>query len=240
MTPAGAPSLRTLKRRQTRRVTAFLVVVGAATVALFHWLRGDLVAFRRGQQALVRADFGAAVGQLDRALAGGYNHPRLRLDLARAHLGVGNHQAALALYEAALAATPQDRGLIDLAAGLYQATGAPERGIALFSRLGAPEQLSVRELSRLGDLQQQAGQYEAAIATYQLAAGRSPREPELQLRLGIVLGWTGRNEEAAAALRTALELEPGRRLAHIYLARVLVRDNRLVEAVDEYRRVLPR
>lgn len=240
MTLAGAPTLSTLKRRQTQRIVAFLVTVAVATVAVFHWLRDDVVAFRRGQQALARADFGEAVKQLDRAFTGGYRNPRLRLDLARAHLGAGNHQAALALYEAALVVAPSDRALVDLTAGLYQTTGHPEQGIALFARLGDPAQLTLHELSRLGDMQQQAGHYEAAIATYQLAAERAPREPELHLRLGIVLGWTDRHEEAAAALRTALALNPERRLAHLYLARVLTRANRLAEAVDEYRRVLPR
>ena len=106
-------------------------------------------------------------------------------------------------------------------------TWAPRRG------------LSVRTLARLGDLQQQAGNYAAAIATYQLAAERAPREPELQLRAGIVLAWEGRRTESLAALRTAVALNPDRRLAQRYLARVLMWDGQFAEAVNEYRRVLP-
>lgn len=240
MTPAGAPNLDTIKRRQARRVAAFLVLVALATVGLFHVVRGSVIAFRRGHRALARGEFAVAAEQLGRALAGGYEDPRLRIDLARAQEGAGNRTAALAHYEAALAAAPGDRTIIDILVGFYQAMGQPARGVVLYSGLGAVEQLSVRELSRLGDLQQQAGDYQAAIATYGIAAGRAPREPELQLRLGIALGWAGRNEEAVAALREALAFDPGRRLAHIHLARALTRDNRLAEAVDEYRRVLPK
>lgn len=239
MTAAAGRSLETLKRRQAVQVTLFLLAVAAGTVGVFHLLRRDLVAYRHGQDALLRADFPVAAEQLERAWTGGYQTPRLRLDLARAYLGVGRNDEALVHYEAALARTPGDALLLDTVAGLYQARGQPEKGLAVFARHGATATLGVGALTRLGDLQQQAGQYESAADTYRLAVSRAPDEAELHLRLGIVLSWLGRRRDALVSLRQALTLQPKHRLAQLYLARVLMWDGRFAEAVTEYRRVLP-
>lgn len=231
-------SLSALKRRQGVHVALFLLAVAAGTTGLFHFFRSDLVAYRRGQQALARADFAAAADQLGKAWAGGYQTARVRLDLGRALLEVGRRDEALAVYLAALGATPGDEALLDTIAGLYQAMDQPEKALTLYQRVGAPAQLSAAALARMGDLQQQLGRYEEAITTFRLAAQRAPRAPDLLLRIGIVLAWTGRRGEALEALRSAVALDPKGRLAQLYLARVLLWDGRFAEAVDEYRRGL--
>lgn len=233
-----ATSLHRVKRRQALNVSIFLVVVAAATTGLFHVFRGDLVAYRRGETAFARRDFAVAAQQLERARGEGYTNPRARIHLAQSRLESGDKDAALVLYQEALAAAPRDESLIDTVAGLYQARGEPEKAVPLFAPLGAPSALSLRALVRLGDLHQQAGHYETALETYRLAAQRAPGEAELQLRIGIVLAWTGRRIEAATALRSAVELDPKQRVAQIYLARVLLWDGHFAQAVDQYRRVL--
>lgn len=239
MTAEAGPSLETLKRRQAVQVTVFLLAVAAGTVGLFHVLRRDLVAYRRGQDALQRSEFAVAAGFLEQAWNGGRQTPRLRLDLARALLSAGRIDEALAHYQAALELAPNDATLLDTVAGLYQAKGRPEQGLAVFARLGNFDQLPVSALTRLGDLQQQAGKHEAAVATYRRALARAPDEAELHLRLGVVLSWLGQRTEALASLREALALQPKHRLAQLYLARVLMWDGRMAEAVTEYRRVIP-
>jgi tetratricopeptide (TPR) repeat protein len=234
-----APSLQQLKRRQAVKVTGFLLGVTALTVGVFHVVRREVVEYRRGQDALARGDATAAATHLDAAWHGGYQTPRAQVDLARALLESGRREEALPHYEAALAAAPTDASLIDTLAGLYQANGQPEKGLALFANLGTPENLSPAALTRLGDLQQQAGNYPAALASYRLAAERAPKEAEIQLRLGITLGWVGRYAEAADALRAAVTIDPNLRLAKLYLARVLMWDGRFADAVTEFRRVLP-
>jgi tetratricopeptide (TPR) repeat protein len=239
MTAEAAPTLETQKRRQAVQVTLFLLGVTALTVGLFHFLRRDLVAYRRGQDALLRSDFVTAADNLGRAWDGGYHTPRLRLDLARALLGAGRKDEALAHYQAALERTPSDATLLDTVAGLYQAKGRPDLALAYFRRLDDPARLPVATLTRLGDLQQQTGNYPAALATYRRAISLAPKEAELHLRLGMVLSWTGQRTDAIASLRQALALQPKHRLAQLYLARVLMWDGRMAEAVTEYRRVLP-
>lgn len=239
MTAEAAPTLEAQKRRQAVQVALFLTGVTALTIGLFHVLRRDLVAYRRGQDALQRSDFVHAAADLGRAWDGGYQTPRLRLDLARALLGAGRNDEALGHYQAALERTPADSALLDTVAGLYQAKGRPDLALAYFRRLGDPAKLPVGTLTRLGDLQQQTGDYPAAIATYRRAVALAPQEAELHLRLGMVLSWSGQRTEALTCLRQALALQPKHRLAQLYLARVLMWDGRMAEAVTEYRRVLP-
>jgi len=239
MTASAGRSLESLKRRQALQVAGFLILVAAGTIGLFHALRGDLVAYRNGQDALRRGDFALAAARLEEAWNRGYQLPRVRLELARALLETGRRDEALIHYEAAWRATPGDLPLLDTVAGLYQGRGEPALAIELYASLGPPEQLAPGALVRLGDLLQQAGRYEEAAGTYGLAARRVPGEAEIHLRLGIVLAWLGRRPEAIAALRQAVTLQPDHRLAQLYLARVLLWDGRFAEAVTEYRRALP-
>lgn len=239
MTAAAAPSLQTQKRRQAVQVTFFLLGVTALTIGAFYFLRRDLVAYRRGENAVARDDFKSAAPHLEEAWQRGYRTPQVRLHLAHARLALGDRVGALELYAAALAATPGDESLIDTVAGLYQAEGKPEKGLELFARLGKPETLSAAALARLGDLKQQAGDYPGALAAYRLAAQRAPRDPNVQVRLGLVLSWMGRFDEAAAALRAALAAEPNLRVAQLQLARLQLWQGNFAEAVTEYRRVLP-
>lgn len=236
MTANATLAVDDLKRRQAVQVTLFLLAVAAGTIGLFHWVRADRVAYRRGEQALARKDFKLAAEQLERAWARGFRLPRVRLELARARLQAGERDAALALYAEAHAADPGDESIVDTLAGLYQGAGQPERGIALF---GPPEKLSAAALTRLGDLQQQAGRLEEAVTAYKLAVARAPQAAEIHLRLGIVLGWLGRPGEAAAALQSAVRLQPDLRLAQLYLARMRLWNGQFAEAVTEYRRALP-
>jgi len=239
MTASAGSALDLQKRRQAVQVTLFLLAVTTGTIGLFHVLRRDLVAYRRGQDALARGDFAVAATQLDQAWTAGYQPPRLRLELAQSLLAAGRRDEAVVHYTALLDAGRTDESILDVMAGLYQERGEPEKGIELLQRSGPADRLSVPALTRLGDLQQQAGRHVAAAATYRLAVARAPGEVELQVRLGIILSWIGERPDSIAALRRALALDPRHRLAQLYLARVLMWDGRLVEAVTEYRRALP-
>jgi protein O-GlcNAc transferase len=239
MVSTSAPSLEAVKRRQAIQVSLFLFGVGLLTTLAFHLLRPEIIAYRRGHDALRRGQHDVAAQELQRAADGGYHHPALRRDLARALHEQGRTAEALVHYKAALESVPADEALIDTVVGLHQREGNPNDALALLAQLGPPERLSVSLLARLGDVQQQAGRFDDAIKTYQLALARTPREPELLLRLGVVQSWVGRRVEATESLRAAVSMDPSRQFARRYLARVLMWDGRFEEAVAEYRRSLP-
>ena len=240
MSESAAPNLERQKRRQAVQVAFFLVAVAIATAGLFHLVRPDVVAYRRGKVALADGNFAVAASNLETAWTQGLRKSYLQLDLADALWEAGRHDDAHTHYAEVLAETaPRNYPLLDRVVGLFQARGEPLKALALFTRLGPIEKLPVESLARLGDVQQQAGRYEDAIATYRLAVQRAPNEAEFRLRLGVMLSWTGRPREAAESLRTAVKLDPGRQLAQRYLGRVLIWDGRFAEAVDFLRRSLP-
>jgi tetratricopeptide (TPR) repeat protein len=235
----AASTIESPKRRQAIQVALFLTAVTALTVGLFFALKGEVVAFRRGENALNRGDFAGARPLLETAWAGGHRTPRARLDLARVRLETGDRMAALPLYLEALEAAPRDPILIDTVAGLHQAAGQPEQALAVHQRLGPPEALALPALVRRADILQQTGDLAGAVPVYRVAVTREPREAALRLRLGMLLAWTGQRSAAVAELRAALALDPGLRQARLQLARVLLWDGQFAESVTEFRRVLP-
>lgn len=239
MSERPAVDLATQKRRQAVQVVLFLAGVTVATWFAFQFFHAERVAYRRGINALAAGDRAGARPWLEKAWEGGYRTPKLRLLLAEARLEAGVRREALALYEEALAATPNDTSLIDTVAGLWQAEGNPQRGLELYARLGAKETLSAPALARIGDLHQQAGDYAAALNAYRRAAELAPRDPQVLLRLGTVLAWNGQFRESAEALRAALTVQPDLRAAQLQLGRVLLWQGNFNEAVTEFRRVLP-
>lgn len=239
MTASAGPSLDSLKRRQAVQVALFLLGVTVATAITFQFVRGDLIAYRRGESAFASRNFAEATAQLELASKKGYRSPRLRLDLAQSYLETGRRDEALVHYSAALKDAPTNESLLDTVAGLYQSKGEPEKGRELFARLGPRAQLPLASLVRLGDLEQQAGNYAGAIEVYRVAVQRAPDEPEIRVRLGIVLSWVGERGEAIESFQRALAVQPNHRLAQLYLARVLMWDGRFAEAVAGFRHVFP-
>jgi len=102
------------------------------------------------------------------------------------------------------------------------------------SRPTAGGQRAAADLAQLYALavaQQQAGQLEAAIGTYQCCLALNSRLPEVHNNLGTVLDRSGRLEEAVASFRRALALDPAYVRPLINLGRVLRLQGRGTEAL---------
>src|SRR6185312_12002724 len=79
------------------------------------------------------------------------------------------------------------------------------------------------------------GNFPAALSLLWEAAGLSPRDPEIQNRLGEALERVGALDAAVSAYRTALAVQPDSRKASNNLILALVKVGRGEEAVERAR-----
>ena len=118
------------------------------------------------------------------------------------------------------------------AAALYwQAEAARKLAQAAFQRGVSLSPNSWQGQVLLGDILRQRKQWDLAISRYEEAARHRLKAPHPLLGLGTVYWQTGRNDQAEAALRKALELEPDNALTNFVLGDIYVRKHRFEDAV---------
>ena len=148
-----------------------------------------------------------ALPDLDRYLAHRPDHASARITRARALVALSRNAQAAADFTLALERLPPaDPDLyLELRDAQRAAGMAPsvqllsiERGI---SRLGTVPALDEAAL----DLEIRARQWEAALSRIDRQTASAVRKERLYLRRGLVLTLAGRNDQAAAAFRAALE-----------------------------------
>jgi adenylate cyclase len=88
-------------------------------------------------------------------------------------------------------------------------------------------------LHHAGQLAESMGRFEQAISFYCRAAAQNPLSDEAYFRLGATLFAADRLAEAVAALRTASELGPHRRMTRAWLSVVLLFEGRSEEGLAE-------
>jgi predicted negative regulator of RcsB-dependent stress response len=145
---------------------------------------------------------------------------------ARAHLDAGDHAAAAAILRAALALDPDAAALhANLAFALVAIgqAGAAETHYRRALEL-APHELQIR--LNLGAILTARRQADAALAVYAAAPAWMGASAALQSNLGMALACAGREAEAEAAYRRALELDPDYGKAAFNLAYLLLRQGR--------------
>ena len=82
------------------------------------------------------------------------------------------------------------------------------------------------------------GKYEQAVATYQEAMRRNPKEERPHYNLGNLLRDRGQTEEAITSFRQAIALNPRYADAHNNLGRLLVEQGRSEEALAHFRHAI--
>jgi tetratricopeptide (TPR) repeat protein len=187
---------------------------------------------RRGlaEVARRRGLYDVALGQIDLALT----DPRMDAPTARLfeeyRVTVENERVLVAQLERRTAteeATPQDYGALAM---IYSGRGLWEDAVDLQRRAG--EDNPQRE--RLAYMLFQAGRYRDAHEIY-AALARDTASVDAEINDGISLALLGDDEAAVASYRRALDLEPGRPRALVYMANALLRLGRRDEAVQSYR-----
>ncbi len=83
-----------------------------------------------------------------------------------------------------------------------------------------------------GVLQAAQKNFSDAAASYRRALEINPHSADTHGDLGVILGELGNADEARSHFRRALQNEPDHRLANFHLARYLIAENRVSEAID--------
>ncbi|HEX2759027.1 MAG TPA: tetratricopeptide repeat protein [Rhizomicrobium sp.] len=120
----------------------------------------------------------------------------------------GRHAEAIAQFEQALAARPDDTGVLFALGNTAHQLGMGSAAEQFYRRVLALEPARLEALVNLANLLRTAGQFDAAIALLRPALARVPESPELNLTLGSAVREKGDNESAIAHYRAALAARP--------------------------------
>jgi len=170
-------------------------------------------------EALKRGDFAAAFSLADAALRGGAATPALFNVRAVCHQEKGRHAEALADFECARAAFPNDAALLhSIGRCLFQlhqfrrAANVLDRSATI-----APQSAETHYLRALA--LQAAGETEAAERALERTLAVAPDHVDATTRLAAIRERTGHAQEATELAARALQLEPGRADAALLFAR---------------------
>jgi len=146
----------------------------------------------------------------------------------------GRHVEAIAQFEQALAAQPDDTRVLFALGNTAQTLGLTDAASQFFQRVLALDPARLEATVNLANLLRAQGQFAAAIALVAPALARCPDSPELHLTLGSAWREAGEHEKAIAAYRAALDLRPGYAAALANLADMLCDDGQRDEARTLY------
>jgi tetratricopeptide (TPR) repeat protein len=154
--------------------------------------------------------FDEAVKYLELSIAAGYLAADSREYLALAYVGLGNKDAAVKNFEAALAKNRSDLLLI-AAAKTYVDANEPVKAEALLLEVLANGKDDLaKENGRfvLGDIYKARGDIGKAEEQYTLILGKNPASAEAHYRLGLIYQITGDPIKARAEWRKAVSIDP--------------------------------
>jgi hypothetical protein len=141
-----------------------------------------------------------------------------RSDLGVAHHGAGDHAAALASHDAALALEPGNAGYINRRAAALLRLGRPSEALGELDRILGVQPGHADALGNRGNVYISLNRPEAAIADYDAARRAAGDSAQLLTNRAHALRRLDRPIEAVADLLRALELRPDFAEAHFELA----------------------
>jgi len=159
-----------------------------------------------------------AVATLERAVAADPNHTDARVNLALARHRLGRPDLGALDLHAFAKAEPENVTVWLALATLYRETGFAGRAVECLEKALAitPENRNLQMVH--ADTLSEAGAPDRALAILSTLADELPNAHQIHVRLAGCLGTLGRMEEADAAARRALELNPSSSGALFHLA----------------------
>lgn len=154
------------------------------------------------------------------------------LRMAMQDHGAGRLDAAQALYEDVLAATPGQPDALHLLGVLHAQRGRHAQAAALIEQAVALQPGEAMFHNNLGNVQIERGLFDAAEACYMRAIELDPDRLDALNNLGVLLGRRGQPEGAEKLLLKVLELAPDFADARQNLANHYMRAGQLSEAVQ--------
>ena len=175
---------------------------------------------------------GAALVETEPALAAQYREAALHK--AREDFGRSNYQAAAAALEAVRRLGSPDFIFHNLLGTAYYELGNPEKASSEFQDALRLDPRNEQVYFNLGMLYLKFRTPELAHLVFEHGLKQLPASPLLWMGMGLTQHLADRTDEAAAALKKAIELDPAFTDAYIVLGDVLESDNKLADALPVF------
>jgi tetratricopeptide (TPR) repeat protein len=180
-----------------------------------------------GMAALELGEAGRALGHLERLVALRPDDLDARADYAKALLGSGHDDAALAQAEG----SPHP-ALARLEAWIRQNRGEDRAAVAAYARALSREPADAMSWNNLANIHAKVGNTERAIAAFENAITHAPGEPLIYLNLADVLRTADRGSARLKVARDAAAIAPDNRAVQTELAMALAHVEELDEAIS--------
>ncbi len=147
----------------------------------------------------------------------------------------GNLDGAIAEYQKALDAEPENFRTMNALGNVYGMKGDTANALALFERALKVEPKFADTHANIGNVMLARHQVDAAIAQFREASEIAPNNSDYHNNLGKALGIKGDDAGAIAEYRKAVELQPGDETAHFNLGNRLLKTGNDAEAAVHFR-----
>ena len=188
--------------------------------------------FMRAWFAYSEGRYPQALGEYERALRRARNKSRLRTDVGRLHYLSGNYPQALEHFTLAITEMREEdardivylyesKALLEQSVGaVHEKTGNLDAAREAYGRALTEDLSYYPAHQRLGWLSLVAGDTVAAVSELALAAEAAADDGAVQYEYALVLALAKRYDEAIAALRRAIQVEPYFAAPYLLLAKV--------------------
>ncbi|TAK91034.1 MAG: PEP-CTERM system TPR-repeat protein PrsT [Burkholderiaceae bacterium] len=178
------------------------------------------------------------LGVLQRAQASDPKKIRTSAILARYLMSLGKAREAMEAVQTGLATSPDAPELIDVQGGINMSQGKTADAVANFTRLTILQPRSPVAWAKLAQVQNAAGDKQAAIASVEQARALNPQDMSL-MEMAISLRLTNKNySEALALAQKAQKDYPKSSFGYVQEANIRATQKQYKEAVDSYDRAL--